>query len=307
MTDFQQILYHTLKYFHNFCATHDITYYAHGGTCLGAVRHKGFIPWDDDLDVLMPRSDYNRFLSLAEEYNKAGYKIAHIEDGQHLMWVPFAKFYPTTCTVWQRRKFPLIYAPWIDIFPMDNECENQPHDQLNEDIKETLWHYHKCIARHPWREIRKNLTSEKWVNGILKIIKTTYYRAQRPLYYSRLRQQLKTAQSIEGGGSYRTYGWTSNRVYDKKWFGKPMQLEFEDMVINVPQDYDAFLRFLFDDYMQIPPIEQQVSKHEYFYINLKERKSIAEIEAEIGVDDPRESVIRISDAIDTLKHMIRSK
>ncbi|MDE6558154.1 MAG: LicD family protein, partial [Clostridia bacterium] len=77
MSELQQRLLDMLKWFHAFCVEHNLRYYALGGTLLGAVRHKGFIPWDDDIDVGMPRKDYNRFIKLMK--NADGQSVFRLE------------------------------------------------------------------------------------------------------------------------------------------------------------------------------------------------------------------------------------
>ena len=72
---YKEILCNTMKSFINICKEHNLQYYACAGTCLGAIRHKGMIPWDDDIDVLMPRSDYDKFLALKQKLQGTGYEI----------------------------------------------------------------------------------------------------------------------------------------------------------------------------------------------------------------------------------------
>ena len=309
LSDFQKILLRNYKAFKSFCEQHGITYYAHGGTCLGAVRHKGFIPWDDDLDVLMPRSDYECFLTLFADtpdgikcIGEGNYAISHIFDGKNNYKLPFAKFYSTDCTVWETRRYPLLISPWIDVFPMDDDDLQHPHLDLHERLQVCLFNYRKTISWHPWREIALDLHECQFVNGALKILKKVGYAPLRPLYRHNLRKCIENIKQVSGN-AYRTYAINLVDIYDKEWFSETIRMPFEDTTIPVCKGYDAFLRQMFNDYMQLPPEEKQVSNHHFYYIDLHHRKSIKEVEQEVGMTSPLEKVYTLSDILPVLKNL----
>ena len=139
MTEFQEKLLQTFEAFSQFCKANNLTYYAAYGTCLGAVRHHGFIPWDDDIDVYMKREDYERLLSVRDQLNGTKWSVSDFRDGNYPY--SFGKFYATDCSVWELRQFPFIIGPWIDIFPLDEWEENKEVADLYNDAHYALWNY----------------------------------------------------------------------------------------------------------------------------------------------------------------------
>ena len=118
MTDLQAKLLEMLKWYHDFCVEHNLRYYALGGTLLGAVRHKGFIPWDDDIDVGMPRSDYNKFLALAKEI-PSPYVLETPQSLAKDFVYAFSKIYNTQTTLIEKGKKNIKRGIYLDIFPLD--------------------------------------------------------------------------------------------------------------------------------------------------------------------------------------------
>ena len=116
---YREVLLQTMKAFISFCKEHQITYYACGGTAIGAVRHRGMIPWDDDIDVYMDRANYNRFISLwtSLQSKYPDYEVVCLgDDGYYL---PLTKFADKRTTVWETPEYPFIFGVYVDIFPLD--------------------------------------------------------------------------------------------------------------------------------------------------------------------------------------------
>ena len=105
---YKEILCKTMKSFINICKEHNLQYYACAGTCLGAIRHKGMIPWDDDIDVLMPRSDYDKFLALKQKLQGTGYEIVDSNNQFYNQW--FAKFSDANTTIVEMTDFPIVFG-----------------------------------------------------------------------------------------------------------------------------------------------------------------------------------------------------
>ena len=101
----QQKLLDILKWFHLFCEENNLKYYAIGGTMLGVVRHKGFIPWDDDIDVGMPREDYNKFIELTKNKQFDKYVVESIYDNNKDFFYPMVKIYDTTTTLIENTRY----------------------------------------------------------------------------------------------------------------------------------------------------------------------------------------------------------
>ena len=105
MNDMQKKLVDMLQWYHEFCKKHNLNYYAVGGTCLGAVRHQGFIPWDDDIDVGMPREDYNRFEALMKEEGNSGKYVLEMPFENKDFVYAYGKLYDTTTTLIENTRY----------------------------------------------------------------------------------------------------------------------------------------------------------------------------------------------------------
>ena len=121
--EYKKKLLETFKAFDAFCRKHDINYYAAYGTLIGAVRHKGLIPWDDDIDVLMLPDDYNKFCSYRGNVD-GHYDIVDSRDENYWL-LTLAKFVDMNTTLWEMEEYPCVTGVYIDIFPL---YEND-HDQ----------------------------------------------------------------------------------------------------------------------------------------------------------------------------------
>ena len=248
-----------LKAFDKFCREHELRYFAIGGTLLGAVRHKGFIPWDDDIDVGMPRPDYDRLISLAKKFPKPfileEYRYSKGFQS-YFMKVRNEKIElleTVTETKDKRRGY------LLDIMPIDGT----PNNELLRKVyyARVLLLRFLCGAANVHTGI---LTSRpKWEQQVLKICRALklykvltiekVYRRMDKLFHKQ--NVLKAHYVGTITGAYKT-----REIVPTEYFGieeEAEYLDFEDMKIRVPRQYDIYLKHMFGDYMQLPPEEKR--------------------------------------------------
>ena len=271
---FQVVLLEVYKEFVSFCKKHDITFYAAYGTMLGAIRHHGFIPWDDDIDVFMKRVEYDKFVALRNSLDGSSYKISVYLDGDSPY--PFAKFHTTKGTIWEYPQFPYIIGPWIDVFPIDEGEDSDSSNQLLENLRYAMWKYRKSIAHSSFTSIIFDLTHFNILNAFVKLFKKARYTPFKQKYIKEIGQCVDRIRNYKGK-TLRCYsiGFT-NEIFEKQWFEEAICVPFEDTTIFVPIGYHEILSKLFGNYMQLPP-EAKRKCHQEFYFDLDHTKNIEEI------------------------------
>ena len=142
---FKNKLLETFKAFIEFCNEHGIKYYACGGTLIGAVRHQGLIPWDDDIDVWMMPDDFKKFCSYRGKI-QGHYDIMDGRDDNYWL-LSVAKFVDVDTTLWEEEEYPCVTGVYIDVFPL-YECDSQnalqqkhKHDEFEFFFKHSMRHY----------------------------------------------------------------------------------------------------------------------------------------------------------------------
>lgn len=276
LSDFQIALLKVFKQFAKYCEENDLTYYAAYGTLLGAVRHKGFIPWDDDMDVYMKRSDYDILISRRKSLSGTPYQITDVLDG--ISPYPFAKFYTTESTIWEYQHFPFIMGPWIDIYPID---EGDSDDEISistyNKLHFLMWKYRKSLADVKWKDIINDTIHLNGFNGPINLVKKVRYAPFKKKYLRDIKACIEDIRKIKST-SFRVYpSGLTKEVYAKELFEESLCVPFEDTQILIPKGYHEILTSFYGDYMKLPPVEKQVSTHDCFYVNLKENISKEDI------------------------------
>lgn len=274
---YKKILCETMKAFIAFCKENNLRYFACGGTCLGAIRHKGIIPWDDDIDVLMPREDYNRFLNLKREKTYMKYEI--FSPGSSGYYLPFAKFVYTGMTLVEVKEYPLVLGTFIDVFPLDEVGDLDIAQKLSNHKKKVFSDYSLTIKKYYISEFIdmflklriKCFLKDLWYSLFGSFLRKKYLRR---FYDSEIDIQKQHGDKcMYYGGFYDV----KKEVCQQEWFGAGVEVPFEDFSIRVPQNYDAYLTNMFGDYMTPPPVEKQVTHHNLYFIDLNKRWDIKEV------------------------------
>lgn len=247
-------------YFDRFCTEHGLTYFLCGGCCIGSIRNQGFIPWDDDVDVFMPRSDYeklkrlwrntpeysiqyttkefltqNQFLTICANrttFIKTYQKDLDINHGLVLDVLPL-----DGCPRGWRRKTQKLWALLYSLFIVGKAPENHGKvvcwggKVLLGIVRPRVWRY------AAWRFCERKMT-------------------QYPI------EQCEYITELCSGPHYM------QNEYPKEYFAKAVRVSFEGYELPIPVGYDGYLRMAFGDYMQLPPKEKQVCHHEFEFMDM---------------------------------------
>ena len=246
-----------LRSLDEFCRKNDIKYSLAYGTLIGAVRHKGFIPWDDDIDVTMERTEFERFISL---YKSDKYDL--LKPMRSKRWEFFARIVDPN-TVVKFDKFPISpFGVWLTIFPVDNRPDDeQEWKKMKAGIDKfaTLARF-KCAT----------LTRNKLAN-VLKVISWGLF-SILPLKYVN-KKVMQNVMKCSDEKTLKKVVWVSFNTYEtypSSIFDDYVDLQFDDIKCMAMKGYDTYLRTAYGDYMKLPPKEQQQPSHDFtaYYINV---------------------------------------
>ena len=284
MTDYQKAEYEVLKEVLKILSKHKLRYFAIGGTCIGAVRHKGFIPWDDDIDLAMPREDYelfrnNYYMELPVYLKKMDY-----DNSTHYDFL-FFKIYDERTTMvdlYAKNQPDRFTGAFVDIMPVDGLPENKIRESLLINYS-TFLSKLNTISRYYDLFPRKNAGLVQYIKDILK----------KPVG-KLIKHDVCSNKILELFAKYSydfsekvCFTWRIGIVdchrleFDSRFFRETVSVEFEDVMINIPKEYDLYLKQDFGNYMELPPKEERYSGHTaYIYDLTKPCEYYAQLERE---------------------------
>lgn len=262
----QPILLDMVREISRVCEENGIRYFMYRGTLLGAVRHNGFIPWDDDMDVAMPRADYEKFCRIANEKLSSQYCFQNWHtDGDYAH--PFGKvrkrgtvYVEAKCRRLPENGFYVDIYP-LDFFPEDPEAQRALNRKLTHIYRIKLM---KCRYT-PWREGEKIIWKKRI--GYLPYQMASLFVSQKMLVHL----YEKIAVSLpETGVYYEQSALPKVPFYSKEWCDRVVSLPFADTVFPAPENYDAWLRALYGDYMVLPPADKRENRHQIMELSFGE-------------------------------------
>lgn len=280
LAELQNYLKEMMKDFISICNKYNLNYYAEAGTALGTVRHKGFIPWDDDIDLYMPKEDYMKLLSLKDEiYKTTDYEIYDIRDKIHSR--PFAKICKKASTIQEVGITSVVIGVYIDIFPLidcDGDIEKLSALRSKREKYVDILHRSTFTLKYSIESIFRSLIKLNFKESIGSSLNLVY--KVFSFYYRKKFIELNNkAYSLEGD-YYWDYGCGFNierTIFPKEWFDKYILMSFEDIELKVPHKVHEYLTLQYGDYNKIPDVANRIS-HERYFVDLDKRLTFEEID-----------------------------
>ena len=237
-----------------FCRANELHYFINYGTLIGAVRHQGFIPWDDDIDISMPRADYERFLQLFGKKQQR-YRVLSLAHDT-VYFNNFAKIIdPTTRIVDHRNDKTYDSGIFIDVFPYDCFDDMKLVDQTY-----NLESF-KLLSFSKWHNI---VYRDRWWKDVARTAFWCLLRPVKPRFFAEKIERLIQQKSSATG---RYQGLLASKFKEKEifvagTFDQLVEMPFEHLMVQAPANYDAILTQMYGDYRQLPPKDKQVNPHE---------------------------------------------
>lgn len=256
--EIQKKLTDLLQTFHDFCSKYNLVYYMSHGTMLGSYRHKGFIPWDDDVDVMMPREDYNKLISLSRDSRLPQNIFLKYNETSKDIIFSYAMFVDKTTTLVYEKPGnapDMVEGIYIDIFPVDGTINNLKRAKLRS---------------YEWFYLNKKLIYSQEVtqrkNVAYRLFNKYAHLFDPQKIYKKLEK--KSSKISMNDSDLLLISPTSGGPMRKDILGKPTLYPFEGRQFYGPEKAEDYLEHIFGDFMQLPPVEERVSHHNYKYINL---------------------------------------
>ena len=247
-----------MDYIHNICKEKGINYSLAYGSLLGAVRHKGFIPWDDDLDIALKRDEYDKLYQAILEDNNSIYKVVSWENDSRYPY-PFYRVYDSR-TVYENNYIQndIELGICVDVFPFDD------YKDVNKEI--TKLDMYRILSVYTLYGIRNK---EAGIKNIIRYLMLVAFRLTRVKTWNK---KLNDSSKVPVNSEYIDYLMESKKYstkIDAKALDEVVECKFEDRLYNIPKDYDHILTTIYgSDYVEIPPLEKRI-QHDDFVAYIK--------------------------------------
>lgn len=257
----QHTLLGFLKEVDRICRKHGIKYFLGGGTLLGAVRHKGFIPWDDDADVMMLREDYERFLSVLPSELPPYITDQNTDPASHFAFTKLRLDDTVLSTAFTARFDNLHNGVFLDVLAQDQTSAHQRIAKVHMKLTAQL----RWLVLNKWRGTPMDANNRfvSFVGDVLKVL--------LPLrLLERMQNRMITRYKNKNTGYlYDSMGRNVERgAYPAEWLSEAVYVDFEDTKLPIPKEWDRYLTYLYGDYMDMIPVSERHVSHEIVRIDL---------------------------------------
>lgn len=245
-----------LKWFDEFCSSHNLQYFIYAGTLLGAVRHHGFIPWDDDIDIIMFRKEYEDLVNIVKKNNKDRYFFL-LPELESNYYYTFGKLIDSKTILKESYTGKAEnLGVYIDIFILDTDIEDIKQRKKDQKILEKMIMVLSFFTsrRHSSKGF-KRLVAE-FCSKFSFLINKNKMKNKCIQYAAKYRNNNSILVSSRCGGAYN-----ENTVYKREWFSNKVYMKFEGIDFPAPFGYHELLSKMYGNYMELPPKNQRISNH----------------------------------------------
>ena len=270
-----------LKIIMAICEENNIRWFVGYGGCIGAIRHKGCIPWDDDIDVCMPRPDYDRFVEICRKTDLGNYELAIINEFPGY-YEHFVRMFDKNSTILFDSWHTHVGGIFVDVFPIDGAADGNISNNYKHFI---FW---QNISRYSHLRIPRNrrlkILKAGGYRGYLLIALTSLFR--KPLQKISVKIIEKTIRKYPFEGSkyclfyYDVYGL--KHVVERKWIEETILVPFEDIEVRIPKCYQEYLSHIYGDYMTPPPVDKRDDRHVFAFLDMEKRWTLDDIRKELS-------------------------
>lgn len=261
MTGLQNAEFEILKEYIGVCEKLGLTYYLVCGSALGAVKYGGFIPWDDDIDVAMPRRDYDLFCEKAQALLPGHIFVqTNVTDPEYPMIFAKLRNSKTTFIEKQVSKIRMNHGVYIDVFPLDGYPADSSEQQRFEKKKQSLKHKINCVFERELDLPHAVINQMRCLCG---------YKKHTAEYVKQL-IELISSYDLEKSELWCNYGnWQGKREYaPRSQYGGGAKAEFEGLSVRVPEKYDEYLTQKYGDWRADLPDSEKHGHHHYTVLDL---------------------------------------
>jgi len=249
------------------CEKNNIPFYLAFGSCLGAIRHQGFIPWDDDIDICMHVEDYERFLKCRDDFGDDFFLQTNESDENYGLMIARVRLNGTTLIEKDEQDLDIHHGIFLDVYPLFG-CPKGKIRQKIITVQSILYRL-LLLDRPPKNKGSLAATISRLIllvipKGVKKNLKRYLYRCMKRYTNSDI---VATLYGMDISLKHIT-------TYKREWFAEPRLVPFEGELMPVPTDYHAFLTKRYGDYMKLPPKEKQSSYHTFVFVDTEKHYQI---------------------------------